>query len=170
MNNKIILGLIALAAVVLAFSLGGLKAGKGDPNTDTLTIVETASVDPSLSNFAAILKVADLENTLNPSQEYTLFIPSNSAFAKIPSDALQNLLKPENRNKLKQLVAYHLIPNKLTQDDLHTGKIETANGKTLNVNVKGNAIKINNANVVKADIPASNGSVYVIDTILVPQQ
>lgn len=167
--NKIILGFIALTAIVLAISIGSLRAGNGDVNTDTLTILETTSSEPSFSTFVSVLKASGLDQTLVDSKEFTLFIPSNDAFAKLPPGVLQTLLKPQNRDKLKDIISYHIISGKLSQDKLQSSRVSSISGKKVNLKVQGQNINVNNAKVVKSKIDASNGVVYVIDTVLVPQ-
>ncbi|MFA6916710.1 MAG: fasciclin domain-containing protein [Parachlamydiales bacterium] len=167
--NKIILGFIALAAVVLAFSLGGLKAGSGDQNTDTLTLLEITSADPSFSTFVSALKASGFDEKLKGSKDFTIFAPSNDAFAKLPAGVLQTLLKPQNKDKLKEVISYHIIPGKIEGEQLHSSIVGTLSGKKINLKVNGSNINVNNAKVVKSDIKASNGVIYVLDTVLVPQ-
>jgi uncharacterized surface protein with fasciclin (FAS1) repeats len=99
---------------------------------------------------------------------YTVFAPTDEAFAKLPKGTVQNLLKPENKAKLGALLAYHVMEGKVMAADVKTMKAPTANGADLDVKVKSGKVMINDAKVVKADVKASNGVIHVIDKVLMP--
>lgn len=99
---------------------------------------------------------------------YTVFAPSDEAFAKLPAGTVDDLLKPENKQKLGKLLAYHVIEGKVMAADVKTMKAKTANGAELDIKVKGSTVMANDAKVVKADVPASNGVIHVIDKVLMP--
>jgi uncharacterized surface protein with fasciclin (FAS1) repeats len=145
-----------------------LQSDTGDQDTSEMTISEVITDDSSFKTLAEALDDADLINRLSDSGPYTIFAPNDAAFAKLSPNALADMLKPENKAKLVSVLTYHIVPGKITADQLKSGKIKTVHGKPLNVQVKGNEILVNNAKVVQADVPAANGEIYTIDTVLSP--
>jgi uncharacterized surface protein with fasciclin (FAS1) repeats len=99
---------------------------------------------------------------------YTVFAPNDAAFEKLPKGTVESLLKPENKEKLGAILAYHVMEGKVMAADVKTMKAPTANGAELDVKVKGSNVTVNNAKVIKADVKASNGVIHVIDTVLMP--
>jgi uncharacterized surface protein with fasciclin (FAS1) repeats len=99
---------------------------------------------------------------------YTVFAPTDDAFKKLPKGTVENLLKPENKEKLGAILAYHVMEGKVMAADVKTMKAKTANGAMLNVKVNGSKVMVNDANLVKADVKASNGVIHVIDKVLMP--
>lgn len=140
----------------------------GGSATATQTLAEVASNNPNFSSFLNAIKAADLLNTLKGAGPYTVFIPNNDAFAKLPQNTWKELLKPENKEKLKTILTFHFLTSKLPSSALKTSKQRTVNGKEVNITAEGGKIKINNATVTKSDIQGSNGVIYVIDTVLMP--
>jgi uncharacterized surface protein with fasciclin (FAS1) repeats len=114
------------------------------------------------------LNVAGQSAVLKGNGPFTVFAPNDAAFAKLPKDTLYNLLKPENKQKLVNLLTYHIINGAKTTSDLTTMKAPTLNGATLDINVTNGVVTVNDAHVIKADVKASNGVVYVIDKVLFP--
>lgn len=131
-------------------------------------IVEIALSDPTFSTLVTALTTADLVTTLEGPGPFTVFAPTNEAFKKLSPEKLKNLMKPENKSKLASILTFHVVPGKISAADIKSGKIKTVNGKQLDVRVQGSDISVNGAKVLKADIPASNGTVYVVDTVLLP--
>lgn len=132
-------------------------------------IVEIAASNDSFSTLVAAVKAAGLVDTLQGDGPFTVFAPTNDAFAKLPEGTVENLLKPENREKLVSILTYHVVPGKVTASDVVTlSSAKTVNGKTVKVNASGKGVQINNANVVKTDIEATNGVIHVIDTVILP--
>jgi uncharacterized surface protein with fasciclin (FAS1) repeats len=133
------------------------------------TIAELAISSKSLSTLVAALKAADLVDTLSGEGPFTVFAPTNAAFAKLPKATLAKLLKPENKEMLKKILTYHVIPGKITSKMLKPSQqVETVEGSKVTVKVRGKKVMINNATVLKADVAASNGVVHSIDTVIMP--
>ena len=99
---------------------------------------------------------------------FTVFAPTDAAFEKLPKGTLDDLLKPENKGKLAKILAYHVVPGKVMAADVKTMEADTAEGSKLNVKVDDGKVMVNDAKVIKTDIPASNGVIHVIDTVLMP--
>jgi len=135
------------------------------------TITEIAASDPQFSILVAALKAAGLDETLAKRGPFTVFAPTNAAFAKLPKGTVEDLLKPENRSKLVAILTYHLVPMVATAADvveLNGKQVSTVNrAAKLTVSTQG-GVKVNTANVTKTDIPAKNGVIHVIDTVLIP--
>jgi len=132
-------------------------------------IVDTAVAAGSFTTLAAALKAADLVDTLKGAGPFTVFAPTDEAFAKLPAGTVENLLKPENKEKLKAILTYHVVAGKVMAADvvkLKTAK--TVQGSTVDISTMGGKVKVDNANVVKTDIAASNGVIHVIDTVIMP--
>jgi uncharacterized surface protein with fasciclin (FAS1) repeats len=101
---------------------------------------------------------------------FTVFAPTDEAFEALPKGTVENLLKPENKEKLGKVLAYHVLEGKVMAADVKTMKAKSANGAELNVKAEGGKVMINDAKVVKADVAASNGVIHVIDKVLLPAQ
>jgi uncharacterized surface protein with fasciclin (FAS1) repeats len=164
--------LAALAAAVLLTA--GVHAG-GAPKADDhmkaeKDIVETAVAAGSFKTLAAALQAAGLVDALKGAGPFTVFAPTDEAFAKLPAGAVEELLKPENKEKLKAVLLYHVVPGKVTAGEvvkLNGKEAKTLQGSKVKVRAKG-GVMIDNANVVKTDVMASNGVIHVIDTVLMP--
>ena len=132
-------------------------------------IVDTAVSAGSFNTLAAALKAAGLVETLKGEGPFTVFAPTDEAFAKLPEGTVETLLKPENKEKLTQILTYHVAAGKAMSTDLKDGqKVPTVNGKSAAVKINSGKVMVGNANVVKADVAASNGVIHVIDTVLMP--
>jgi len=132
----------------------------------TKDIVEIASTD--CKTLAAAVTAADLVETLQGDGPFTVFAPTDAAFAKIQSD-VDTLLKPENKAKLAKILTYHVVSGELMADDLEDGQeLTTVEGSTLKVMVKDGEVMVGGAKVTSADIEASNGVIHVIDKVLMP--
>jgi uncharacterized surface protein with fasciclin (FAS1) repeats len=136
-------------------------------------IVDTAVAAGQFKTLAAALEAAGLVDTLKGPGPFTVFAPTDDAFAKLPAGTVDTLLKPENKARLIAILTYHVVPGKIMAADLK-GKmtdVKTVSGYHLNIDALQwwNAVKVNDATVIKADIPASNGVIHVIDTVLIPQ-
>lgn len=116
----------------------------------------------------AALDAADKTSMLKEDGPYTVFAPSDEAFAKLPADTVEDLLKPENKMKLGEILAYHVIEGKVMAADVKTMMVKTANGAELDIKVTGETVMVNDAKVEKADVAACNGVIHVIDTVLMP--
>lgn len=131
-------------------------------------IVELAAGNESLSTLVTAVKAAGLVETLSSKGPFTVFAPTNEAFAALPEGVLANLLKPENKNQLIAVLTYHVVPGKVMSKDLKEGqKAKTVQGEDATISLKGGAT-VNGAKVSAADVKASNGVVHVIDAVILP--
>lgn len=139
-----------------------------DEEDEKLNIADIIANDPSFSSLMEALDTADLTDLLSGSGPFTFFAPNDAAFAKISPNALQDLLRSENKGKLIEILKYHIIPGRISPNNLKTMKLKSINGKTLEIKVNGNGASVNKAKVIKMDGEASNGIVYTIDNVLMP--
>ena len=149
------------------FSLTTLNANATDKD-----IIETASSQPMFNILLSAVEASGLDNTLKGDGPYTVFAPSDEAFEALPEGTLDELLKPENKDKLKDMLNYHIVPGKYTADKM-AGKmkqLETLQGSTLEINKAGRLAKVDHAAIQIPDVMATNGVVHVIDTVLTPNQ
>jgi uncharacterized surface protein with fasciclin (FAS1) repeats len=177
-------GLVETAAVVLAVGAFGYgawaiakapapaaAAAAGVPLAATAEkdIVDTAVAAGQFKTLAAALKAAGLVDTLKGAGPFTVFAPTDDAFAKLPAGTVEQLLKPENKQKLTSILTYHVAAANAKSTDLSDGQmVKTVNGKDVKVKIADGKVMVGDANVVKADIAASNGVIHVIDTVLMP--
>ncbi|MGC9159127.1 MAG: fasciclin domain-containing protein [Terracidiphilus sp.] len=161
---KRIYGIICCALLLtVSFSSTAFAAPKKD-------IVETAVAAGNFKTLVAALKAAGLVDTLKGPGPFTVFAPTDEAFDKLPAGTVENLLKPENKQKLISILTYHVVAGKVMAKDmvkLHEAK--TLNGQDVKIMVEGGKVMVNNAHVIKTDIRCSNGVIHVIDTVLLPQ-
>lgn len=136
--------------------------------TQAGTIVEIAASNPAFSTLVQAVKAAGLVETLSGKEPFTVFAPTNEAFAALPKGTLQKLLKPENRDLLRKVLTYHVVSGDLMAKNLRSGRVATVEGSPVAVQVRQGSIRVNNANVVKADVDAKNGVIHVIDRVLLP--
>ena len=132
------------------------------------TIVGVAAGAGQFNTLVAAVKAAGLVDTLNGKGPFTVFAPTDEAFAKLPAGTVDNLLKPENKEKLAGILTYHVVAAKVMAADVKTSNVKTVNGKEASIKVNAGKVTIGSATVVKTDIAASNGVIHVIDTILIP--
>jgi uncharacterized surface protein with fasciclin (FAS1) repeats len=136
---------------------------------DNKDIVDTAMAAGSFTTLAKALQAADLVDTLKGQGPFTVFAPTDEAFAKLPPATLNELLKAENKQKLQRILSYHVVAGRLSSSDVV--KLRTAkavSGDTFHITANGGTVRVDNARVVKTDIPASNGVIHVIDTVMIP--
>src|SRR6476661_4472158 len=125
-------------------------------------IVETAVAAGSFTTLAKALTAADLVSTLEGAGPFTVFAPTDEAFAKLPAGTVENLLKPENKDKLRRVLTYHVVPGAVKAEQVtKLDQAKTVNGAMVKVTTKGDKVTINDATVVKADVAASNGIIHV---------
>jgi uncharacterized surface protein with fasciclin (FAS1) repeats len=136
----------------------------------TMNIVETAQATPDLSTLVDAVVAADLVETLSGEGPFTVFAPTNDAFAALPPAELERLLKPANKDELAKILTYHVVAGDVMAADLSDGqKVETVEGQDITVTIDGDTVKLNDtATVVQPDIKTSNGTVHVIDGVLLP--
>lgn len=134
------------------------------------TIVETAVGIEDFSTLVAAVKAGGLVETLSGKGPFTVFAPTNEAFAKLPKGTLEDLLKPENKEKLVAILKYHVVPGKvMAADVVKVKEAKTAQGGKVTVTVKDDEVMIDKAKVVKTDVSCSNGVIHVIDSVLLPK-
>jgi uncharacterized surface protein with fasciclin (FAS1) repeats len=169
-------GLILIGGL-LVIGLNPVTSNDQMSDTEDGTIVDIAAGNDQFSTLTKAVKAAGLVETLNKEGPYTLFAPTNNAFDQLSDGKLQKLLQSENRDKLRSILSYHVIPGRITYGDVmgiegvhSTGgsMVETLSGKQVNINVVGETVKVNGATVVEANIEASNGIVHVINGVLTP--
>jgi uncharacterized surface protein with fasciclin (FAS1) repeats len=156
---------LALTLSLLTFTVLANAGGMGKKD-----IVDTAVAAGDFKTLAAALKASGLVDTLKGPGPFTVFAPTDEAFAKLPAGTVDDLLKPENHDKLVAILTYHVVPGKVMAKDvvkLHEAK--TVNGKDVKIMTEGGKVMVDNANVTKTDIACSNGVIHVIDSVLLPQ-
>jgi len=159
--------LLASSMAALMVTAVGARAEAQAPTKD---IVDTAVAAGSFKTLAAALTAADLVKTLKGAGPFTVFAPTDAAFAKLPAGTVEDLLKPENKAKLVAVLTYHVVPGKVTAAQVAKLTSEkTVNGASLSVHTEDGSVMIDNATVTGADIMASNGVIHVIDTVLLPK-
>ena len=137
------------------------------PLASAKTVVEVAAGSPDHTTLVAAVKAAGLAETLSGPGPFTIFAPTNAAFAKLPKGTVEDLLKPENKAKLTSILTYHVVPGKVMAKDVKAGPVKTVNGKQATVSNKG-GVMIDGAKVVATDLAADNGVIHVIDTVILP--
>ena len=157
---------IRLSAAALALvSILGVSGRASDKD-----IVDTAVAAGNFKTLAAALQAAGLVETLKGNGPFTVFAPTDEAFAKLPAGTVENLLKPENRDKLRAVLTYHVVGGKVTAAQVTKLKTaKTVQGSDVRIMASGGKVMVDSANVVKTDITASNGVIHVIDTVLMPR-
>ena len=156
--------IVAAALVVIA------AAPRYIVHAETGNIVDTAVAAGSFKTLAKALQAADLVTTLTGSGPFTVFAPTDEAFAKLPAGTLESLLKPENKDKLRRVLTYHVVAGKVVANDVV--KLQSAkavSGDTIAVKVQAGTVHVEGAKVIKTDIQASNGVIHVIDTVMLPE-
>ncbi len=132
-------------------------------------IVDTAVAAGSFKTLAAALTAAGLVDTLKGAGPFTVFAPTDEAFAKLPAGTLADLLKPENKAKLTAILTYHVVPGKVMASQVVSLKeAKTVNGQSAKISMSGGSVMVDGAKVVKTDIAASNGVIHVIDSVILP--
>ena len=133
-------------------------------------IVDTAVSAGSFNTLVAAVQAADLVDTLKGEGPFTVFAPTDDAFAKLPAGTVEDLLKPENKDKLKAVLTYHVVSGKYMAKDVATMKMaDTVNGQSVMISMDAGNVMVENAKVVQADIECSNGVIHVIDTVILPK-
>ena len=134
-------------------------------------IVDTAVAAGQFKTLAAALTAAGLVDTLKGEGPFTVFAPTDAAFAALPAGTVDNLLKPENKQKLTEILTYHVVAGKVMAADVAgIDEAKSVNGKMIDIEVEGSAVKVNDATVTTADIAASNGVIHVIDKVIMPPE
>jgi uncharacterized surface protein with fasciclin (FAS1) repeats len=160
------LRILTLTAIVA--TSGFLAIGHAEPKEKAKDIVAVAAGNGSFKTLVAAVKAAGLVETLQGTGPFTVFAPTDEAFAKLPKGTVEDLLKPENKEKLVAILTYHVVPGKVMAADVKTMKAKTVNGKELDIKVEDGKVTVDNARVVKTDVAASNGVIHVIDAVVLP--
>lgn len=163
MKNKIVT-LLAIAALPFAAS----AHNHSDHSERKADIVDTAVAAGSFNTLVAAVKAADLVETLKGDGPFTVFAPTDEAFAALPEGTVESLLLPENKDMLVSVLTYHVVSAKVLAADVAAGEVPTVNGETATVTVSDSGVMIDGANVVTTDVMASNGVIHVIDAVILP--
>jgi len=157
-------GYLVSAAVATALVLSAGIARAAD-------IVDTAVSAGNFTTLVAAVKAAGLVDTLKGPGPFTVFAPTDAAFAALPAGTVETLLKPENKAKLVSILTYHVLPGRVMSQDIAGKKLDpkTVEGQALAIDATGTAVKVNDATVAKADISTDNGVIHVIDKVLLPK-
>ena len=154
------------AAVVLTVAASGTTAVRAE----TRDVVDTAIAAGSFKTLAKALDAAGLVTTLKGAGPFTVFAPTDEAFAKLPNGTLETLLKPENKEKLRRILTYHVVPGKvMAADVVKLQSAKAVSGDTITVKVQDGVVHLDNATVTSADVIASNGVIHVIDSVILPK-
>lgn len=137
-------------------------------STEGMTIASIAVQNDSFQTLEQALQAAELVNTLSGEGPYTVFAPTDEAFNQLPDGALEYLLQPENRDVLKQVLTYHVVPGEVTASEITPGGLSALSGG-LAIGVEGSRVIVNNASVVNANVQASNGVIHAINRVLIPE-
>ena len=163
---------IAIGALILTGFTASLTALADDGNesmSGPSDIVDTAIAAGQFTTLAAALDAAGLVVTLQGEGPFTVFAPTDDAFAKLPAGTVESLLKPENRDQLVAILTYHVVPGKvMAKDVVNLSEAKTVNGSNLAIKVMDDKVRINDATVIAADVAASNGVIHVVDTVILP--
>ena len=166
MKKSVLFLLVAAAACSF-----GVKSSLADCGTCDKTIVENAVASEDFKTLVAAVKAADLVKTLSGEGPFTVFAPTDKAFAKLPKGTLETLLKPENKKKLVGILTYHVVAGKVMAADVVKLKnAKTVQGRNVRIRVKDGKVRLNKANVVKTDIVCKNGVIHVIDAVILPPE
>jgi len=169
MTNKVAGFFKLLIAAQFVLVAAQATAGHHAKDGKSKDIVDTAVAAGQFTTLAAALQAADLVDTLKGDGPFTVFAPTDAAFAKLPEGTVESLLKPENRDQLVAILTYHVVAGKVEAADVvKLDEAKTVNGQDVQITVADSGVQVNNANVIKTDIEASNGVIHVIDTVIIP--
>lgn len=172
---------LSLCSVTVALGTGFASVSQaqmpGGVTTETVeqvsqgvpSIVDIAVTNGSFDTLVAALKAADLVDTLSGDGPFTVFAPTDAAFSALPDGVLTALLKPENKDLLTQVLTYHVVGGSVLSSTLTSGNVATLGGGDVMVDVSTSGVKVNDAQVLNADIQGSNGIIHVIDQVMVPE-
>lgn len=138
-------------------------------SSDSATVVSLAASSDQFKTLVAAITAADLVEVLQAEGPYTVFAPTDEAFAKLPAGTVENLLKPENKDQLIAVLKYHVVPGRVMAADVKTMKATTVQGQDVQLKVNDSGVYVDNAKVVQTDLIAGNGVVHVIDTVILPK-
>jgi uncharacterized surface protein with fasciclin (FAS1) repeats len=164
MNRRFALKATAAATMIALVAACEPMMDDGDD------IVDIAASNPDFSTLVAAVQAADLVDTLKSDGPFTVFAPTNAAFAALPAGTVENLLLPENKDQLVKILTYHVVPGAVTSDQLAGQRLDVATVQGQTVHINGtNGVVVNKSTVTAADILATNGVIHVIDAVLLPK-
>jgi len=175
MKTNRILTVVALAATVtftpnlIAGDCAASKSASASTCTAGKDLVSVASGVDNFKTLVAAVKAAGLVETLQGKGPFTVFAPTDAAFAKLPAGTVEDLLKPENKEKLVAILTYHVVSGKVLAADVKTSEAKTVQGQSVKLVVSDAGVTVDNAKVVKTDVMAENGVIHVIDTVIIPK-
>ena len=150
---------ILLSSTAIAMGGGHMK-----------NLVETAAGNDAFKTLVAAVKAAGLVETLAGKGPFTVFAPTNEAFAKLPEGTVESLLKPENKDKLISVLTYHVVPGKVMSKDIKPSQmVKTVNGQQVSIKLSYGKVSVDGATVTASDVEADNGVIHVIDTVILPK-
>jgi len=141
----------------------------GTPAVKQGTLADLVADSVTFTTLKAALKAADLDVTLGQKGVFTLFAPGDEAFDKLPAGTLGKLMLPENKEKLRSLLLYHVVPGQMLAADLKSGEVKTMNGEKFKIETDDGKVEINDAKVFSTDVMASNGVMHSIGTVMIPK-
>jgi uncharacterized surface protein with fasciclin (FAS1) repeats len=154
-------------ALILGVLVSAVPAVAGSAKTD---IVDTAVAAGTFNTLATALQAAGLAETLKTKGPFTVFAPTDEAFSKLPAGTVESLLKPENKEKLKAILLYHVVAGDVTAAQVtKMSSAKTLEGQDVKITLTDGTVMVNNAKVIKANVFATNGVIHVIDTVLLPK-
>lgn len=161
---------VQIAALVATSFLLVASAFAGNHGKNKADIVDTAVAAGDFTTLAAALQAGGLIDTLKSDGPFTVFAPTDAAFAKLPAGTVESLLLPENKDQLVAILTYHVVAGKVSAADVVTlTSAETVNGASVNIRVEDGTVFINDSKVIATDVWASNGVIHVVDTVILPE-
>lgn len=158
------------ATLVLVASIGMVACSNAGHHSMKKDIVDVAVENGSFNTLVAAVQAADLVDTLKGEGPFTVFAPTDEAFAKLPSGTVESLLKPENKDQLVAILTYHVVSGKvMAADVMKVDSATTVNGQSIMISSKDGKVMVDNANVIVTDVEASNGVIHVIDSVILPK-
>jgi uncharacterized surface protein with fasciclin (FAS1) repeats len=170
--NRILIGAAIAAAVTLNANLFADSCSASKSASACTAGKDLVAVAGSADNFktlVAAIKAAGLVETLQGKGPFTVFAPTDEAFAKLPAGTVEDLLKPENKEKLVAILTYHVVPGKVMAADVKTMDAKTVQGQSVKIVVADAGVTVDGAKVVQTDVPAENGVIHVIDAVILPK-
>ena len=175
MTRKLTWSVTGLSSIVMILSLAllgchGEESMGGGQKTPGMDIVDTAVAAGDFNTLVTAVKAADLVGTLKGPGPFTVFAPTDDAFAKLPPGTLSSLLQPQNKQKLASILTYHVVPGTvMAADVVKLSSAKTVNGQSVSIKTATGGVMVDNAHVVKTDIVCSNGVIHVIDAVILPR-
>jgi len=173
MSEKIhvkVVVLVLLSAAVISIQIGCKDSGEISAPAVQHDIVDTAVAAGDFTTLVTAIKAADLVETLKGKGPFTVFAPTDEAFAKLPEGTLDSLLKPQSRQKLASILTYHVVSGRIMASDVvKLSEAKTVNGQLLSIKTVGGVVMLDSARVIKTDIKCSNGVIHVIDAVVLPK-